>query len=273
MEVFNRAKALLFNPKEEWEVIEAENEPHTKVLPYLLVLALIPAFALFFNYWWEWHSDMDRLTEAVHKAIVSAVNNEYVRTTLNDSLAAAKELDSFNILLGIVKSLQILVIIVGSAYIVTMIINLLSDQFGLKKDFNRSFSLVAYSFTPLCIAGVLYAYTPLTQFVPYIGLYGLYLLYLGIKPLISPPAEKIMGYFIMTLVVALATYIIIPKIVQPVTDEISKSILIDQLSKAEYNGKKLVDDKFIEGYKELKYDEIESALKKDRDNVVDALRH
>jgi len=265
MELFDRVKAILFNPKEEWQVIEAENSPHTKVfIGYLLILALIPAAALFFNYWWTWHSEIERLTEVIRRA---AIDNEALRGHLTDSLALLKVAYPFNVLLGIIKSLQMLVLIVGSAYIAAAVINMLSEQFGLQKDFNRSFSLVAYSYTPLCVAGIFYAYEPLAQYVPYIGLYGLYLLYLGIKPLLNPSTEKLTGYFVMVLIVTIAAYVIIPKIVQPISDEMSKSALIDQLSNAEYNGTKLFNDKIIEGYKELKYNEIESALKQDRDNI------
>jgi hypothetical protein len=73
MELIERVKAILSNPKKEWAVIETENAPHAKVLPYILVLSLIPAVAIFFTYWWNWHSAekvfLDGLT-AIYKAQV-----------------------------------------------------------------------------------------------------------------------------------------------------------------------------------------------------------
>jgi len=226
MELFNRAKSILLNPKEEWEVIEVENEPHTKVLPYLLILALIPAAALFFSYWWQWHST---ITEATQKAIEAATNNKYLQDILEDTVKTIKESNQFNAVLGIIDALTMFVTILGGAYISAAIINAFSDQFSITKDFNRAFSLVAYSYTPLCIAGVLYAYPSLASITPYIGLYGFYLLYVGIKPRINPPAEKFTGYFIMVLAVSLATYLIIPKVVQPISDDIRKNTLIEQV--------------------------------------------
>jgi len=235
MELFDRVKAILLNPKEEWEVIEAENAPHTKVfIGYLLILALIPAAALFFNYWWNWHS---AITEATQKVIDAAVDSKSLQDQLEDTLKTIKDNNPFNAVFGIIDALTMFVTIVGGAYVSAAIINAFSDQFNVTKDFNRTFSLVAYSYTPLCIAGLLYAYPPLASIAPYIGLYGLYLLYIGIKPLINPLAEKLTGYFIMALIVILAAYIVIPKIVQPVSDDIRKNVLVEQAKEqAKKNG-------------------------------------
>ena len=256
MELFNRIKSILFNPNEEWIIIEAENKHHTKVLPYLLILALIPAAAIFFDYWWQWYSDIERLIGLMRKA---SIEHQHLRESLGGHISVIKDSYPFSVQLGIVKIVKILVLIVGGAYIAATVINLFSEQFGLQKDFNRSFSLVAYSFTPLCIAGVLYAYAPLSHLVPYIGLYGLYLLYIGVKSLLNPPAEKLTGCFIMAMIVALVTYVVIPIIEKPITDNISKNILIEQLQKEE---NKLFDNRTIDSFQELKFDEIEDLVKK-----------
>ena len=266
MELFNRIKLILLNPKEEWEVIEAENKPHEKVLPYLLLLALIPAAALFFNNWWQWQAEVDKVIEAIRK---ETVDNGYLSKPLHETLTVVKNLFSlkFYVPLVIIKSIRILIQIVGGTYIVAVVINALSEQFGLKKDFNRSFSLVAYSFTPLCIAGVLYAYTPFAQFVPYIGLYGIYLLYLGIKPLLNPSAEKYTGCIIMIIIVTLGIYLVIPQIEKPITDGISKNMLLEQIKKAEFDGNKYFLERDIENLQDFNFDEIEKHVKNrlDRD--------
>ena len=242
MELFNRVKFILLNPKEEWEVIEAENSPHEKVLPYLLILALIPAAALFFNNWWQWHSS---ISETIQQLTDTASKTGNVNL-LEEAVKRVKEANPFNPVTGIIEAVTMFIIILGSAYISALAINALSDRFGVTKDFNRSFSLVAYSFTPLCVAGILYIYSPLRSLAPYIGLYGIYLLYVGIKPRINPPTEKQMGYFIMSAVIALAAYIIIPKIVQPISNDIRKNIMIEQLKeKAKKNNNfSLYDSKY-----------------------------
>lgn len=41
------------------------------------------------------------------------------------------------------------------------------------------------------------------------GLYGLYVLYLGLPVITKVPAEKHLGYFVVSLIVALVVYFII----------------------------------------------------------------
>ena len=213
---------MLFNPKEEWEVIEAENPSHAKVLPYLLILALIPAIIIFANYWMQWNSVISKATE---EAINTASNNEFVKSRLPETLAKIKTSNPFNLTMAIITAAQYFVTILCGVYVAAVIIDALSDQFGVSKDFNRTFSLVVYSYTPLCLAGILYIYAPLAWLVPILGLYGIYLLYLGVKPLIKPTAEKQTGYIIMALLVTLLAYIILSKIAPMLTTQIYSSIV------------------------------------------------
>jgi len=95
----------------------------------------------------------------------------------------------------------------------------------VSKNFDHSFSLVVFSYTPLCIAGILYIWAPIAWLVPYLGLYGIYLLYLGVNPIIKPAAAKQTGYIIMALLVTLLAYVIVSKIVPMITTEIYSSIV------------------------------------------------
>jgi len=226
--MFSRIKSILFNPKEEWEVIEAENPPHAKVLPYLLLLALIPAIAFFVYYWMQWNSGISKATENVIKI---AGGNEYLKTQLADTIAKIKLNNPFNLTMGIITAIQYFLTIVGGAYVAAAVINALSDQFGVSKNFDHSFSLVVFSYTPLCIAGILYIWAPIAWLVPYLGLYGIYLLYLGVNPIIKPAAEKQTGYLIMAVAVTLLAYVIISKVAPMITTEIYSSIVTaDQLA-------------------------------------------
>ena len=219
MELFERIKAILFNPKEEWTIIEAENAPHAKVFAgYLLILALIPAVAIFISYWWNWHS---ACSEAIAK--ISANYGGGSGPGLAEISARIKAQYPFDAKLGIINSVQSLVIILGGAYISATLINAFSEQFGSSKDLNRTFSLVAYSFTPMCVAGILYIYSPLASLVQYVGLYGLYPLYIGIEPQLKPAENKKILCFIISLIVVIVVWVILSKIVQ----EISYSILAD----------------------------------------------
>jgi len=214
MELFERVKAIMFNPKEEWIIIEDENTPLVKVfVGYLLILALIPAVAIFFNFWWNWHS---AYSEAIAK-----ISGNY--PNIAEITARIKAQYPFDPKLGIINAVKMLVIILGGAYISAAVINAFSDQYGSSKDLNRTFSLVAYSLTPMCVAGILYIYSPLSSIVQYVGLYGLYPLYTGIEPQLKPAANKKNLCFIISLLVVVAVWVILSKIVQ----EISVSILAE----------------------------------------------
>ncbi|MDR2809423.1 MAG: YIP1 family protein [Tannerellaceae bacterium] len=231
MEILERTKALLLKPKEEWEVIEAENASHEKVFfGHLLILALIPAAALFFHYWWEWHS---KLQEAIQIFTTIAAEDEAMQENLEDVIAITKVLLPLNAISGIIDAAIEFVIIVAGAYVSAVILNALSDNFGVQKDFNRAFTLVAYSYTPLCVAGLLNIYPPLIPIVPYIGLYGIYLFYIGVKPIINPPVGKATTCFIMGIAITLATCFLIPEIVQPVANDIRNKVETEQVKEKE----------------------------------------
>jgi hypothetical protein len=78
---------------------------------------------------------------------------------------------------------------------------MLSGNFGAKNDFDRAFSLVAYAYTPMFVAGVFYLLPSLSVLASLAGLYGLYLLYTGMLPMMKAPADKQMSYFVVSLIV------------------------------------------------------------------------
>ena len=73
----------------------------------------------------------------------------------------------------------------------------------------RSIQLVAYSYTAGWVGGLL-AIIPAIAFLGALaGLYGFYLLYIGMPKLKKTPADKHVGYFIVSLLVIIAVYFII----------------------------------------------------------------
>ena len=246
MELLNRVKSILFNPKEEWEVIEVENEPHAKVfMKHLLILALIPALAFFANEYLENRSMYNDYLENGIANIESNYNsnsgyyNNAERQAEQEILKSQKIAEfeenaekafliTFpfsSIKWNIIFAACLFGIIVAGAYVSAAIINALANQFGSEKDFNRAFSLVVYSYTPFCIAGVLYFFDSFASFVPYIGLYGLFLLYLGVAPLLKPVAEKKTTSFIIAMVVVVGVWFGLARVAVP---EIQKRVMTEE---------------------------------------------
>ena len=84
----------------------------------------------------------------------------------------------------------------------------------LKKNLSRSVQLVAYSFTPMWIGGILAILPAIALIGALFGLYGLYLMYIGLPKIKSTPADKQVGYFVVILIVTLVVYFVIGWILQ-----------------------------------------------------------
>ena len=93
------------------------------------------------------------------------------------------------------------------------ILNALAPSFSSKPNLIQAMKLVACTATPGFIAGILYIFPPLSILVFLAGLYGLYILYLGLPVLMETPEDKRIIYLIVSIVV----YIIITAIVSQVT--------------------------------------------------------
>jgi hypothetical protein len=178
MEIINRVKIILLSPKKEWEVIKGEDDPHGKVfISYVLPLALIPAVCSFIGYGLIGYSVL-----GVHIGSISW---------------------------GIRQAITQFVATAAGVYITAWVIQLLAENFGSEKNFDKAFSLVAYAYTPMCVGGVLYLLPALSTLASIASLYGLYLLYIGLQPMMKTPAEKNTSYFVITLLVTVLVTVIL----------------------------------------------------------------
>lgn len=170
MNVIERAKKILAAPKNEWTVIAGEHYPWSRLLTlYLVPLALIPAIGTFIGYGLVGHSVLGihiggTVGWGIRQAVVSFCST------------------------------------VGGVCITSFILNMLAEQFGAQKNFDKAFALVAYSYTPVCLAGILYILPALSVIALLAGLYGLYILYTGLQPVMQVPPEKATVYFIVSIV-------------------------------------------------------------------------
>ncbi len=180
MDIVERVKNILINPKQEWEVIEKEDTPVSQlVVGYLLLLALIPAIASFIGYW----------LVGYRVPFVGHVSGTFAFGLRHAILAFASP--------------------VIAAFVAAFVIDLLAPSFGSQKDFRRAMQLVTYSYTPALVAGVFMIIPSLGIIATLAGLYGLYLLYVGLKPMMKTPDDKITTYFIVSLLVMIVASIII----------------------------------------------------------------
>jgi len=184
MNLVERAKNILITPKTEWEVIKNEqtsvNELFTK---YVLILALIPAIAGFIG-----------------------------QTLIGISLGP---FGSYKVPLGsgVLYLVLYYVLSVVSIYVVALIVDALAPSFGSQKDMIASLKVVVYSFTAAWVAGI-FQIIPVLGILAFIGsIYGLFLLYLGLKIVKETPQDKLAGYFVVVLLISIIVVFIIQWIV------------------------------------------------------------
>jgi len=180
MDLMARAQGIILKPKEEWAKIKDEpGDIRTLFTSYAAILAAIPAIAHFIGMGFigqripfiGWHRF--GLGTALLYAVIAYLF----------SLAA--------------------VAITG------FVINALAPTFSSQPNLGQAMKIAVFSYTPAWVAGVLYIIPALSPLVILASLYGLYLLYLGIAtPLMGTPKEKVMGYSIVSIVVAFVVYVV-----------------------------------------------------------------
>jgi hypothetical protein len=164
MDLIERIKAILLKPDTEWPVIEREpGDPAYLFKNYVAFLALIPAVA-------------------------GLIGTSIVGISL--PLIGTVRVPFFSGLFGAIVHYALTFVVV---YVVALIIDALAPTFGGQKNPDNAFKLAVYSYTPAWIAGV-FLLIPALTFLSILGLYGFYLLYLGLPALMKAPKEKALIY-------------------------------------------------------------------------------
>lgn len=185
MNLVARVQGLILKPGEEWKKIKSEPQTVADLFKsYLLPLAAIPAAAQFLGFW---------------LIGVSLPFRGTFRMSLGVSLGRA--------IVSYILSL-------ASVFILALIINALAPTFSSKPDQVQSLKLAAYSLAPYYVAGIFYLVPVLSFLVMIAGIYSLYVLYLGFKSgLMETPPEKIMGYFVITLLIGIVLMLVVSLVV------------------------------------------------------------
>ncbi|KYK32189.1 MAG: hypothetical protein AYK22_07540 [Thermoplasmatales archaeon SG8-52-3] len=96
------------------------------------------------------------------------------------------------------------------------ILNAFAQTFKSKENKTQAMKLVAYSSTPWLLAGIFLIYPPISILTLLAGLYGLYILYIGIPILMETPKDQQIPY----IIVAIVAYIIIMFVVGIIANQI-----------------------------------------------------
>ncbi len=179
-----RVKAILMQPRAEWPVIEAEASSITSLYKsYILPLAAIGPVAGF-----------------IHAVVFG---NSFFGITHRPSFMSALST-------AVVSYIFTLI----GVFLMALVIDFLAPRFGGTANRNNAFKLAAYSATAAWVAGV-FQLIPGLGMLAILGLYGLYLLFVGIPVMMKAPEDKALIYTGAILAVGFVAGMIFSVILAP----------------------------------------------------------
>jgi hypothetical protein len=180
MDIVERAKNLCLTPSTEWPVIAGEVTSAGALMSgYVLPLASVSAVAGFIGGSLVGHT--------------LPVVGTY-RVPFATGLAAVV----FSVVMA-----------VAGVFVMSLIVNALAPTFGAEKNSDQALKVAAYSFTPAWIAGVFMILPALGVLASLGGLYGFYLLYVGLPQLMKCPEDKAVGYTAVVVICAIVVSAVI----------------------------------------------------------------
>ena len=178
MNLVERVKAILLQPKSEWPVIEREPGDAGYLFPnYVCIVSAIPPVCSF-----------------IGGAIIG-----YGPLRLG-------------IVAGLLHAVVIYALTLVGVFVVAYVIDFLAGTFNGQKNLDNAMKVSAYAPTAAWVAGV-FNLIPMLSVLGILGLYSLYLLHTGIAALMKPPADKALFYTIAVIVCVFVVYIVIFSIV------------------------------------------------------------
>jgi len=179
MNLVDRVKRILLSPRTEWEVIDAEpTTPAQLYTGYILPLAAIGPIAQIIGY-------------SVFGMTVPFMGT--YRVPIGSAITSA--------LVTYVLSLV-------AIYVLALIIDGLAPTFNGQRSQIQALKVATYSSTASWVAGI-FALIPGLRLLTILGLYSLYLLYLGLPIVMKAPREKAMAYTAVVILAAIVLFMVI----------------------------------------------------------------
>ncbi len=174
MQSVQRVKAILLTPRTEWLVIEREpGSPSALFINYVPILAAVPAMGRF-----------------VGQSLIGGYTP---------------------IVSGLLRAVIAYAVTFAVVYLIACVIDLLAPRFGAQKNFQNALKLSVYSHTPAWLAGI-FLLIPGLNFLTILGLYGIYLLWIGLPLLMRVPGHRVLPYAMIVAACALVPAIVLAAI-------------------------------------------------------------
>jgi hypothetical protein len=178
MNLVDRVKKIIVQPRQEWRVIDAESHTVQDLyLHYVMILAAIPAVASFIG--WSLVG-------------VGAFGATY-RVPIGAGVA--------HMVLGFLLSL-------GAVYVLALIIDAFAPKFEGQQNFVQALKVAVFGSTASWLAGVFYV-IPALSILGLLGVYSLYIFFVGLPILMKTPEDKSLPYTVVVLVAMIVVVVVI----------------------------------------------------------------
>lgn len=175
MDIVARAKNMIMSPAAEWPAVAGESYTVGSLYQgYVIPLAAIPPVATFIGYLIFWHV-------------------------------------GFGFALGHAIVMYILSLI--AVYVIAFIAAKLAPMFGGADNMESALKLVAFGSTGAWVGGIFHIVPVLGILSLLAAIYGIYLFYTGITPVMNVPSGRAIGYLIALIVTWVVIAIVIGLIV------------------------------------------------------------
>lgn len=180
MNLIERVKRLLLNPKDEWLVIDKEVVDTASL--YKFYIAPLAAIG----------------------PVCSMIGLSLVGMTL-------PMMGTYHMPFGaaVVQAILNFALMLGGVYVVALIIDGLAPTFGAQRNKMQALKLAAYASTASWLGGVFTLIPAFGMLSLLAALYSLYLFYLGLPLLMQVPEEKVVGYLAVVVISAIALFIVV----------------------------------------------------------------
>jgi len=182
--LYHRTKYFIINPGKAWEVVHREERPMRFVRDSffmpLIILVSISAF----------------------------VGSMFLINTTLEPM--------YSVLTAITTFLFLYLGVYASAFTVREIMRALD----LGHDFLVAFKLVAYSMAPIFLSLTVSRLFESLLFINMLGLYGLYIFWIGMETMVNPPDHKKLPMMIATVVSMLIIFLLLQIILSKLTEAV-----------------------------------------------------
>lgn len=179
--LYHRTKYFIINPGKAWEVVHREERPMKFVRgSFFMPLIILVSVSAFLG------------------------SMFFINTTLKPM---------YSVLAAITTFLFLYLGVYASAFIVREIMRALD----LGHDFLVAFKLVAYSMAPIFLSLTVSRLFESLLFINVLGLYGLYIFWIGMETMINPPDHKKLPMIIATVVSMLIILLLLQVILSKLT--------------------------------------------------------